>query len=66
MWESLQTHGTWIALGLFFLFMRRLHGRGGGRGMGHTRHGGHTTSSAPPGDPEAEAAPTASRRERHH
>ncbi|MBI4498071.1 MAG: hypothetical protein HY689_09255 [Chloroflexi bacterium] len=35
--EFLQTYGTWIVAGLFFLFMLFMHG---GHGMDHGQHGG--------------------------
>lgn len=36
--QFLQAYGGWIVLGLFFLFMLRLHGSGSGCGMGHDDH----------------------------
>ncbi len=36
--QFLQAYGGWIVIGLFFLFMLRLHGSGAGCGMGHDDH----------------------------
>jgi hypothetical protein len=40
--EFLQAYGSWILIGLFFLFMMRMHGGHGGSGCGM---GGHDHSS---------------------
>ncbi len=38
MWEFLQTYGIWILFIVFFVLMMRMHGMGGGCGMGHDEH----------------------------
>ena len=42
MLEFVQTYGSWIVFGLFFLVMMRMHGGHGGMGHGA---GGHRQSS---------------------
>ena len=39
MLEFVQTHGSWIVFGLFFLVMMRMHGGHGGMGHGASCHG---------------------------
>lgn len=36
--QFLQAYGGWLLIGLVFLLMLRLHGRGAGCGMGHGDH----------------------------
>lgn len=49
MWEFIQANFTWIALGVFFLLMMRMHGGGMGCGGGHGDHGGKQEPAPPAG-----------------
>ena len=44
--KFLQTYGIWIVFGGLFLLMMRVHGAGGGCGMGHEQRTGQTTSKS--------------------
>lgn len=44
MWAFLQTYGIWILVGLYFLWMLRMHASGRGCGMGHSQQDQSHTS----------------------
>jgi len=62
--EFFQAYGSWILIALFFLLMMRMHGSGGGCGMGH-QHGGQPAQKGTGADKDGEEAtksqPTANR-----
>lgn len=54
MWEFLQAYGYWIVLGLFLVFMLRMHA-GGGCGMGPGQHGNHEADKPVGRDKDSES-----------
>lgn len=56
MLEFFQAYGSWILFGLFFLIMVRMHGSGGGCGMGRQHHTEEPTPKATGADEKADQA----------
>ena len=64
MLEFLQTYGTWIVFGIFFVLMLRMHG-GGGCGMGHQDHTDGTNARPTDANARSDETSATASKDRH-